>query len=364
MNKETSLYLDLMRFSAAMVVFLGHASGRSFTGGFLWQFGAYLHTAVIIFFVLSGFVIGHVAHTKENTLTDYWVARIARLSSIVLPALALTLLCDFVGLGMDRGFYVNGPWGYPEGSQLPHYLLSFFLLQNVWDLDLNPGINEPFWSLSYELMYYALFSAAFFLRGKARIATVLALCAVAGPTILALLPIWLMGYGCYRLFVAFESQLTSHRLPFSLLSLIFLGMLLAGSPWIRENVAFRIPYINREDVLGDYFDGIIFSLHLLFSLPLLAAAKPLLLRFSDPIKWAASLTFALYLFHRPLIQVFAVLAPEDPSALSSRLIVLGGTFLLVATFGAWCEKQKFTIKKALETIVVPRLRAGVEAPRP
>ncbi len=359
MNKETSLYLDLLRFSAAMVVFLGHASGRSFTGGLLWQFGAYLHTAVIIFFVLSGFVIGYVAHTKENTLTDYWVARIARLSSIVLPALVLTLVCDFIGLDLDRGFYVNGPWGYPEGSQLPHYLLSLFLLQNVWELDLNPGINKPFWSLSYELMYYALFSAAFFLRGKARVVIVIALCALAGPTILALLPIWLMGYGCYRLFVAFESRLTSSRLLFSLLSLIFLAMLLAGSPWIRENVVFHIPHINREDVLGDYFDGIVFSLHLLFSLPLLAAAKPLLLRIARPIKWAASLTFALYLFHRPLIQVFAVLAPEDPAAFSSRLLVLGGTFLVVATIGAWCEQQKFAIKKPLETIVIPRLRGKI-----
>jgi peptidoglycan/LPS O-acetylase OafA/YrhL len=131
LRQEPSLYLDVVRFSAAMVVFLGHAAGR-------WQLGAYLHTAVIVFFVLSGFVIGFVASTKERTLDDYWAARIARRSSIVVPALLLTLVCDVIGLSLNRGFYVNGPWGYPSGSQVANYLPSLFLLQNVWELDLNP----------------------------------------------------------------------------------------------------------------------------------------------------------------------------------------------------------------------------------
>jgi len=355
MKQETSLYLDLVRFSAALVVFLGHAAGKSFSGGFLWQFGAYLQTAVMIFFVLSGFVIGYVANTKEKTLSDYWVARIARLGSIVIAALLLTMLCDFIGLSLDRGFYVNGPWSYPAGSQFLNYFLSLFLVQNIWEMDLNPGINKPFWSLSYELMYYAIFSAAFFLKGKRSVIVVLALCALAGPTILALLPIWLMGYGCYLAFSRYENRLTAHKLLYSALSIACLAALVFGGPWIRRHVDYQIPYIHRVDLVGDYFDAIVFSLHLLFSLSLLAMLKPILLRYASIIKWAASLTFALYLFHRPLIQVFAVVSPFDPASISNRLIVLGGTFLVVATLGAWCEKQKYPIKKFLKTAVLPRI---------
>lgn len=356
MKKETSLYLDLVRFTAALVVFLGHSAGRSFTGGFLWQLGYYGQTAVMVFFVLSGFVIGYVANTKEKTITDYWVARIARLSSIVLPALALTMLCDFIGLRLDRSFYVNGPWGYPDGNQFLNYSLSTLLIQNVWDLDLNPGINKPFWSLSYELMYYAIFSAGFFLKGKRRIISIIALSALAGPSILALMPIWLMGYGCYMVLNKFHHKLNSHNLFFSALSLSFLCAMVIGDLWIRRHVEFKIVHINRTNLLADYFDAITFSLHLLLSLPLVAKIEYILLRFSRIITWVASLTFALYLFHRPLIQVLAVLAHDDPSAISTRIIVLGGTLLVVATFGAWCENQKHAIRLFLGTTVLQRLR--------
>ena len=358
MRQEISLYLDVVRFSAAMVVFLGHASGRAFTGGLLWQLHPYLQTAVIMFFVLSGFVIGYVANTKERNIAEYWVARTARLSSIVLPALALTLVCDSIGLNLDRGFYFNGPWGYQAESQIPNYLLSVFLVQNVWNMDLNPGINEPFWSLSFELMYYAIFSAAFFLRGWWRIIFVVLLCVVAGPTIVALMPIWLLGYGCYVAFTRHGDFLSRHQIPFSIISLTCLLALVFVSPWIRKHVDFHIPHIGRGDVLGDYFYAIMFSLHLMFSLPLLGYFKNMMIRYSSSIKWASSMTFALYLFHRPLIQLLAILAPDDPGSISARLVVIGGTMLVVATFGIWCERRKFWVKKFLENVVVPRLRAA------
>ena len=44
MNRATSLYLDLARFIAALVVFLGHVSGQRLTGGLFWQFGPYMFT--------------------------------------------------------------------------------------------------------------------------------------------------------------------------------------------------------------------------------------------------------------------------------------------------------------------------------
>src|SRR5579871_4979281 len=57
MRPATSLYLDLVRALAAFTVFMGHASGQFFTAGLLWQTGLYDQTAVMVFFVLSGFVI-------------------------------------------------------------------------------------------------------------------------------------------------------------------------------------------------------------------------------------------------------------------------------------------------------------------
>ena len=60
MRRDFSLYMDVIRFFAAMVVFLSHSSSQSLTGGLFWQFKDYAQTAVIVFFVLSGYVIAFI----------------------------------------------------------------------------------------------------------------------------------------------------------------------------------------------------------------------------------------------------------------------------------------------------------------
>ena len=66
MTNALSLYLDALRFGAAFIVFLSHFGRVS--GGLFWQMQPYGRTAVLVFFVLSGFVIAWVTETKERTL--------------------------------------------------------------------------------------------------------------------------------------------------------------------------------------------------------------------------------------------------------------------------------------------------------
>lgn len=84
--------------------------------------------------------------------------------SIVIPALFLTLVLDFIGIQLNPDIYYNGPWGYAEGYQITEYLLTFFLIQNIWDWGLNPGINQPFWSLTFEWFYYIIFAIFYLLN--------------------------------------------------------------------------------------------------------------------------------------------------------------------------------------------------------
>ena len=51
------------------------------------------HTAVIVFFVLSGFVISWAAE-RDGTAREYILNRASRIYSVALPALALTWLTD------------------------------------------------------------------------------------------------------------------------------------------------------------------------------------------------------------------------------------------------------------------------------
>jgi hypothetical protein len=87
MNRPTSIYLDLVRFGAAAVVFVVHAGFDRFTGGLpiLWRFGDLGNDAVMVFFVLSGFVIAYVSDQKETTPREYFAASLLRSDSCLGP---------------------------------------------------------------------------------------------------------------------------------------------------------------------------------------------------------------------------------------------------------------------------------------
>ncbi len=99
MNVGFSLSLDLIRFGAAMTVFLSHFVIGRINGGWLWQFNLvpFAHHAVVIFFVLSGLVMAYVVQDRENTGCKYFSTRFARLYSVVLPMLIVVPLLDFFG---------------------------------------------------------------------------------------------------------------------------------------------------------------------------------------------------------------------------------------------------------------------------
>ena len=86
MTTALSLYLDALRFGAALTVFVSHYSTGRISGGLFWQLEYYGRAAVLMFFVLSGFVIAWVSETRERTLEEYGLSRFARLYSVIIPA--------------------------------------------------------------------------------------------------------------------------------------------------------------------------------------------------------------------------------------------------------------------------------------
>ena len=96
MRKEFSLYLDLVRFLAAVTVVIYHSNYRELIPASLPIRNAG-HSAVIVFFVLSGFVVAYVVDTKERTALEYWSSRLSRIYSVAVPAVILTLILDNIG---------------------------------------------------------------------------------------------------------------------------------------------------------------------------------------------------------------------------------------------------------------------------
>ena len=179
MTNELSLYLDALRFGAAFAVFVSHYSTGRISGGLFWQFDGG-RTAVLVFFVLSGFVIAWVSDTRERTLEEYGLSRVARLYSVIIPAFVLTAALDSVGKAIDPRLY-SPEWGHSMAHPMIDYALSAVFLGESWTIRVLPGFNVPYWSLNYEAWYYVLFAAAIFLRGRPRIAVVIMAALLAGP---------------------------------------------------------------------------------------------------------------------------------------------------------------------------------------
>src|SRR6516162_1421644 len=186
MTNGLSLYLDALRFAAAFAVLLSH-TGRV-SGGMFWRMQPYGRTAVMVFFVLSGFVIAWVTETRERTVEEYALSRVARLYSVIVPVFILTAVLDHVAMVIDPRLY--GPELIPLMNRGPlnvflGYALSLVYLGQSWSLMMFPGSDIAFWSVNYEAWYYILFGAAMFLRGRQRMVGLAAAAFLAGPPILA-----------------------------------------------------------------------------------------------------------------------------------------------------------------------------------
>ena len=194
MSRTLSVYLDVVRFTAALVVFLGHAAGG--TGGRLfWQLYILGFDAVTIFFVLSGFVIAHVAHTSEHSPRHFFTNRAARIYSVAVPAVVLTAGLDYLGSIINPSF---AWYGKMHAQLLPTWLPSALTFTNeVWNVDVPIGSNIPYWSLGFEVWYYVLFGCALFAPRGWAILSCLIMALFLGPGIIVLFPMWLAGAAIY-----------------------------------------------------------------------------------------------------------------------------------------------------------------------
>ena len=336
MKRETSLYLDLVRFSAALTVFLSHISLTRLTAGFLWQLRGFGDEAVDVFFVLSGFVIAFVTSGPEVDPKTYTINRLARIISVAGPALAMTLCLDMIGKSLRPDLY--GGWGQDGYGVVWQYVSGLLFVNELWYWHVPQGSDLPYWSLGFEVWYYAIFGLAFFSRGRWRSASVIAAALIVGPKIISMFPLWLLGFGCFGL--------TVHvRQPRPVLgSLLFLGSV-AG--WIGYEI-WAAQYgrlmnlvpaiIGRPELVQDYLIGGLFAINMVgFGL---WSRAGLLDRLARLIRWLAGGTYSLYLFHYPIMHFLAAALSWPPGAWSTRVAIFSGTLISTFLLAEVTERRK------------------------
>jgi peptidoglycan/LPS O-acetylase OafA/YrhL len=323
MQRQLSSYMDLVRFLAAVVVLLAHASQLLFAGLPLPFPGK---DAVIVFFVLSGFVIAYVAGEKDGDLLTYAVNRLSRLWSVLVPAALFSFAISGSG-GWDAGWWPS--------------LASAAFIGQIWTLDLYPPYNSPAWSIGYEAFYYAIFGAAVYLAGRRRLLAVAALALLAGLKILVLMPIWLGGVWLYRNLDRLRmTPRAANRLFVVSIALYLVYFVADMNVLLRSSMFEHFPafmgwlqYSNR--FVGDYILALIVASNFVAAAYMKNGASDFLIRWRRPISGAAAYTLTIYLFHRPLIAFFQDLldAPETPSLLGLLTVaLLVPSILLIGRF--------------------------------
>jgi peptidoglycan/LPS O-acetylase OafA/YrhL len=179
-----SAHLDLIRGAAALIVMLGHlrfefedlgrkpdpnilsaAQEKLTTLAHPFNYMNPPHQAVILFFVLSGALVGGSVLRDQKRRKFSWVSycakRLSRLLTVLLPALLIGGLVDvctrhIVASGQPGQFGRLGGMEFNLG--LKNFLGNLFFLQNLDRTNIPTfGSNAPLWSLSYEFWFYVLF---------------------------------------------------------------------------------------------------------------------------------------------------------------------------------------------------------------
>ncbi len=353
MNKSVSIYLDLVRFVAAVAVFLSHANYEMFTGGipFFWRFSDYGHEAVMVFFVLSGLVITYVADQKEHTLKEYAASRLARLYSVAIPALILTIILDHIGAGIDPDLY-NGWWSQRD-NPIWRFTASTLFINELWFSTIRPFSNGPFWSLGYEFWYYVIFATFWYLKSIYRYTTVALVSILTGPKILIMFPIWLLGTCVYYLMkktppaeVLGWVLFTSPIVMFSLFRHNGYSQELLS--WTTNN--FHVGFLKQnwkwsEEFLSGYIVGILIAVNFLGFWTISHRFTRILSFFEKPIRYLAGYTLSIYLFHYPLLIFFAALPKKlmlEP--INQAILVVFGSIIVIWLLGGIAEPKKTDLR--------------------
>ncbi|WP_185748466.1 acyltransferase [Herbaspirillum sp. SJZ107] len=310
-----SFLISLLRGLAALQVAAAHLRSEMFPGlreladpplyyQILAFATAFSHQAVVVFFLISGWLVGGSLLNKldqPGAMTAYAIDRATRLWTVLVPALCLMLA---VGAVTGTVSLAQADFSAANDYSAASFIGNLLGLQTV----LVPTFadNYALWSLSNETWYYLQFPLLLIVfTGRTRVrqlvaATVLVLTAVGLPASMTVyFALWLLGALFSRVRIDCTTAVRAALLLAAAAALVFL----------------------RATEGNDDLNPGLFVKHLMYSLPLLAflasmqrplAASPGWMRTLAPAAHLLSeFSFTLYVIHVPLIKLLRHLGMQE-----------------------------------------------------
>lgn len=359
--RPSLIALDLMRGLAALAVLVAHLRGNAFVeyGAlppsqhssltvlffFVTRLG---HEAVIVFFVLSGFLVGGRVLTRLRDrnfeLYDYSVDRATRILIPLIPACLYTAAIGIVCFG--------------EGPPVGQLIANMVGLNEIVTDSL--GGNGALWSLAYEIWFYILGGAAAYTVSKRPNLIGVVILAVCGLVFAILqtryLVFWIIGAAitlCMN--IRFKGLLALIGLTLGL-SGTLLYELAADSHSITAIVFVR-------PIVSEYM----ICIGVAIALPFLAGERVdrSLWRLKTLAAALAAFSYTLYLTHRPTDAASGLLFGKA-SALSVHSLTSYGVRILICLAVATCfyfvfEHNTGKVRRMLHKHKSSLLRIGLPA---
>jgi peptidoglycan/LPS O-acetylase OafA/YrhL len=354
MDKVRSFYIEVLRIVAATYVFIYHVGSEtsgnklSFsTPDFNRGLGLHYNSAhyfVIVFFVLSGFLITMSASKVNLTMREFLIIRLGRLYSVLIPSLLFSYFVTYILIN-----FCSVPIHDIANSTnlFGRFILNILYLAQSWTLSSTPPLNAPFWSIDYEFIYYLLLGCAILMSGKKRILLIILILLVVGLKVLLLFPAWLTGSLLH--YVSLK-----YLLPFKIsLVMFFITLILIIVTFINP---FIIPFTKLSydkyllgwnlfyswNYIADYLFSLLVGFNLFCAFGISKKVLPLLEgKFSNNIynltRKVGNCTYTLYLFHLPLLFLYSSIFPYDKTNVANQIVLIVAVTLSVFVIAKYTE---------------------------
>lgn len=342
-----SVYMNLIRGLAAVAVLISHVSlfffdnaFKTFWTHFFWASIDIGQQAVMVFFVLSGFLIGGTVLKTQSRSQFSWalylVQRFTRLYVVLIPALLLTIGWDFLGM------HWFGPQVYAARFPLDHMLLGNVYQSSGWQTLLFNGLflqeihattygsDAALWSLAFEFWYYILFPlgllAATAAGWRQRLLygiCAAALCTVEPRSILLYFSVWLFG-ALIHLIPPLKISGRVKRQRYIVGACLLLLASVYVHPLIADWVVWNVP--------ADFLVGASAALLLYLLASWYNCSPPSSTRYHRAANTMAGFSYTLYLTHYPVL-VFIQAALVRHGFEGWSLTPMHGIYALMITSG-------------------------------